>query len=276
MCLGFEIVITPGQLHNHTLQTDEVLPRLQPPDGAWHCIWSPCPKVFSSMCWTCVLQLKQQQSPGVGFNFPLVLLLSNKEHLRLFPKCFTLVLNHLLLCKMFQLSCWENPLTHKQWVGTVTGRLMSSPSVYPHILTHSVKAEEMKVLTSQNLQWRYLIHLDPLLTLIQEPLNTINRLRICLWAWTRLSLPLSHEICGLIYKCAFAASAALLQTLAARKNNFLSAGTIHLWPSWGMELRVLARSVLIAHWLTLAHIHVSQTKELHIHFWDLPPRLLAN
>lgn len=175
-----------------------------------------------------------------------------------------------------QLSCWENPLTCKQWVGTVTGRLMTSPSVYLHILTHSVKAEEMKVLTSQSLQWRHLIHVDPLHTLIQEPLNTINPLHICLWAWTRLSLPLSHDICGLIYKCTLAASAALLQTLAARKNNFPSAGTIHLWPSWGMELRVLARSVLTAHRLTLAHIHVSQTKELHIHFWDLPPRLLAN
>lgn len=116
----------------------------------------------------------------------------------------------------------------------------------------------------------------PLHTLIQEPLNTINPLQICLWAWTRLSLPLSHDICGLIYKCALAASADLLQTLAARKNNFPSAGTIHLWPSWVMEMRVLARSVLIVHWLTLAHIHVSQTKELHIHFWALPPRLLTN
>lgn len=135
----------------------------------------------------------------------------------------------------------------KQWVGTVAGRLMTSSSVYLHSLTHWVTLKKWKE-PLLRVCGGHLIHQNPLHTLIQELLNPINPFRVCLWVWTWLNLPPSHDIRGLIYKCVLAAFSSFSSSTPGRgcqEKHFTWAATIHLWPPWGMESGVLTRSVLL-------------------------------
>lgn len=151
----------------------------------------------------------------------------------------------------------------KQWVGIVEGRFMTSFFVYLHSLSHSVMLKRERKKTLSQSQQPTFQPPDPPHTLIQEPLNPINPLHICLWVRILLKLLQSLDKYGLIYKCMLGLSRfrqlyskQLLpgKTLPFRENN----SSVALLRN---RLEGPGEVSLTAHRPTLAHTHESQTRE---------------